>query len=264
MTGNGDYDGVQNFGESFVKLDLDLNVVDHWSPFRDKDRDATAGWSDMDLGSGGCILIPEFNLILGAGKDGILYVLNSNNMKAGPVQKPIFFTFNGLGLDPTPANIKALDVLHNGKTYHEHSTPVYFNGSLYVWGENSNLRKFKLDKTGKVTFVSRSAEVASPYSPAIPGGMPGGMIALSSNGNSNGILWAIVPDFDANKMVGSGRVFAFDAAKNGNKMADGDIQIPRLWMSDPHHTFNKFNVPVINNGKLYVPTYDSTIEVWEQ
>jgi outer membrane protein assembly factor BamB len=262
MTGNGDYDGVTNFGESFVKLDLDLNVVDHWSPFKDVDRGTGGGWDDMDLGSGGCLLIPGLDIVLGCGKDGILYVLRASNLKAGPLQPPIFFTFNGLGLNATPKDVKTLNTLVNGKTHHMHSTPVYWNGKLFCWGENGNGRWWSIDKTGKVKFIARTAEVASPYSPASPGGMPGSMMCLSANQLKDGILWAVVPDDDANRKIVTGRVFAFDVNTPGAKMADGDVSITRLWMSDPHHTFNKFNVPVVSDGKLYVPTYDGTIEVW--
>jgi hypothetical protein len=262
MTGNGDYDGVKNFGESFVKLDQNLRVVDHWSPFRDSDRTPNPGYRDMDLGSGGCVLIPELGLVCGAGKDGILYVLNRDNLKAGPIAPPIFFTFNGLGLDASPKNIRQLDQLFNGKTHHMHSTPIYWNGKLWCMGENGNLRVGSIGKNGVWNFLGRSAEVASPYAPASPGGMTGGMLALSANGNKDGILFAIIEDGDANREITTGRIFAFDAQKLGPTMADGDSQILRVWMSDPHHKFNKFCPLAVSNGKIYCPTYEDTVEVW--
>jgi hypothetical protein len=92
--------------------------------------------------------------------------------------------------------------------------------------------------------------------------MTGGMLALSANGNKDGILWAIIEDGDANREITTGRIFAFDAQKLGPAMADGDAQIPRLWMSDPHHQFNKFCPLAISNGKLYCPTYEDSVEVW--
>lgn len=262
MTGNGDYDGVKNFGESFVKLDQSLRVVDHWSPFRDSARGTTGGWNDMDLGSGGCIVIPEMGVVLGAGKDGILYTLNKDKLKAGPVQPPVFFTFNGMGLNATPRNAADLNQLFYGKTHHMHSTPIYWAGKLYCWGENGNGRVWSINNTGAVEFLARTAEIASPYSPPTPGGMPGSMQCLSADGDKNGILWAVVPDGDANRQITTGRVFAFDASNWDGKLPDGDSQLRRLWMSDPHHTYSKFNPPVVSGGKLYVPTYNATVEVW--
>ena len=39
------------------------------------------GWdyTDQDVGSGGAVLPTGTNLVLGAGKDGVLYVLNRDN-----------------------------------------------------------------------------------------------------------------------------------------------------------------------------------------
>jgi hypothetical protein len=280
MTGNGDFDGAKNFGESFLKLRYDgssITAVDWWSPWRDSDRGKTDGWDDMDLGSGGAIVIPEFGLVCGAGKDGILYVLDWRRMGqtkpgdfANPAANygklktpPLWFTyFPGFGKNAAPVNPKELDVLFAGKTHHMHATPVYWNGKLYCFGENSNLRAWSIDGTGTVKFLARSEEVASPFSPVPPGGMPGGMLCLSSDGNQNGVLWACVPDEDANRKVVNGRVFAFDASDFADVHGDGDHRIKRLWMSDPHYTFNKFNVPVVNGGKLYVPTYAGAVDVY--
>ena len=77
-----------------------------------------------------------------------------------------------------------------------------------------------------------------------------------------GVIWACVPDGDANKFVVNGRVFAFDAEDFSDVLGDGDHRIKRLWMSDPHYTYNKFNVPVVNGGRLYVPTYAGTVDVY--
>jgi outer membrane protein assembly factor BamB len=280
MTGNGEFDGVQNFSESFLKLQYDgakITVVDWWSPWRDADRNQNGGWNDMDLGSGGCIIIPELNIICGAGKDGILYVLDSRNMgKTKPAdfgnpranyQKlkspPLFFTyFPGFDKSSAPDNIKSLDMLFSGRTHHMHGTPVYWNNKLYCMGENGNLRAWSIDNSGRVKFLARSEEMASPFAPVPPGGMPGGMLCVSSNGNKDGVVWACVPDEDANKRVVNGRVFAFDASDFSDVLGDGDHRIKRLWMSDPHYTYNKFNIPVVNGGRLYVPTYDSKVDVY--
>lgn len=280
MTGNGDFDAVKNFGESFVRLRYDgsaITVEDWWTPWRDADRDQNGGWDDMDLGSGGCIVIPELGVVCGAGKDGILYVVNSRNMgktKPGDFANPqanyaklksppLFFTyFPGFDKSPAPNDIKTLDMLFAGRTHHMHGTPLYWNNKLYCMGENGNLRAWSIDATGAVKFLARSEEMASPFSPVPPGGMPGGMLCISSNGNQDGVIWACVPDDDANKRVVNGRVFAFDASDFSDVFGDGDHRIKRLWMSDPHYTYNKFNVPVVNGGRLYVSTYDGKVDVY--
>ncbi len=111
MTGNGDFDGITDFGESFVKLQYappqppakaSLKLVDWWTPWTDKERTAGAAaagskealptnfrahaagmgadWGDQDLGSGGPVLVPAASALVGVGKDGILYILNPQLM----------------------------------------------------------------------------------------------------------------------------------------------------------------------------------------
>src|SRR5262249_2315430 len=124
---------------------------------------------------------------------------------------PIFFTyFPGFGVSAAPNDPKALDTLFAGRTHHMHATPLYWNGKLYCMGENGNLRAWSIDGSGVARFLARSEEMASPFAPVPPGGMPGGMLCLSSQGTQNGVIWACVPDADANKHVVTGRVFAFD------------------------------------------------------
>ena len=278
LTGNGDF-GNGNYGESFVRLRYEngnFSVVDWWTPWMDSQRDRNNGWDDMDLGAGAPIFIPEFGLVAGAGKDGILYVVNANQMgKTSPAElanpqanyaklktPPLWFTFfPGFGVNAVPNNVRDLDRLFFAKTHHQHGSPVYWNGRLYCWGENSNLRVFSINATGNVAYVARSEEVASPFSPVPPGGMPGGMMCLSADGNTGGVIWACVPDEDANQKVSNGRVFAFDASDFSEVLPDGDHRVKRIWMSNTY-VYNKFNVPVVNGGKLYVPTYSGTVDVF--
>ena len=278
LTGNGTF-GNGNLGESFVRIHYEngaFSVVDWWSPWMDSQRDPNNGWDDMDLGSGAPIYIPEFALVVGAGKDGILYVVNANAMgKTSPEElkdpggnyaklktPPLWFTFfPGFDVNAAPNNARDLDKLFQNRTHHQHGSPVYWERKLFCWGENSNLRVFSINGDGKVAYVGRSEEVASPFSPVPPGGMPGGMMCLSANGNKDGVLWACVPDEDANQKVSNGRVFAFDANDFSEKLADGDHRVKRIWMSDTY-VYNKFNVPVVNGGKLYVPTYSASVDVF--
>jgi hypothetical protein len=282
MTGNGSFDPDRgNYGECFVKARFDgtFSVVDWWSPWRDVDRTAGSGFNDMDLAAGGPVVIPELGLVLGAGKDSILYSLDWRKMgkttvadlrtPAGNYAKlktePIWFGFfAGFGVTAVPDDPKRLDTLFFNKTHHQHGSPTYWPEKrlMYTWCENGNLRVGSVDGSGKWSFLARSEEVASPYSPVPPGGMPGAMMCLSSNGDRDGVVWAVMPDKDANVATTTGRIFAFDASNFGGKMADGDTQLERLWMSDPHHNFSKFNPPVVNDGRVWCPCYDGTVWVW--
>ena len=75
------------------------------------------------------------------------------------------------------------------------------------------------------------------------GGMPGGMLALSSNGRSpnTGIVWGLAPI---------------------------DPQTPRLkllWdsqLAGVAYTHSKFCAPVVADAKLFVPTYDGRVDMY--
>ncbi len=239
-----------------------------------------AGWNDEDLGSAGLTLIG--NVLVVSGKDGIVYLVNSANMgKTKPadfanaaanyaklLSPPEWFTFfPGYGVNAAPQNPDALDVLYFGKTHHMHSTPVSYVNSkgqtiVFCWGENGTLRAWQLSN-GVLTFLAQSAATASPLSVNSPGGMAGGFMALSANGTTTGtpILWATVPDGDANKTVGPGTLYTFDAENFTNGV------IRQLWSSKDWgiaFTYNKFNPPVEDDGTLLVPTYADTVDVYTQ
>src|SRR5262249_4170116 len=75
MSGNGSFDGINNFGESFIKLNPQLTVVDYATPT----NWATMNTFDTDLGSGGPVLIPP-HYVTGMGKDGTIYLTDANNL----------------------------------------------------------------------------------------------------------------------------------------------------------------------------------------
>ena len=297
MTGNGgytkgqdgkmvDFDGKTDFGESFVKLSLvgpqgseKLKAVDWFIPFRDSAR--AGAYRDQDLGSGAPVVPPGTGIVLGAGKDGVLYVLDRNNMGkvVGDFSKlkgpAIFFTyFPGPEFPPTGN----LDFSGLQKTHHLHGSPVFWNGPdrgamLFDWGENECLRAWTMDASGKVKFIAKSAEVASAAlaDPSVKGegGMPGGMLTLSANGDhkNTGVVWATAPiSGNANKEVVEGIIRAYDAAMlDSNNNNDGTPRLKLLWDSgrlpndgqNRRFAFSKFCPPFVADGKLFVTTYGS-------
>jgi hypothetical protein len=62
--------------------------------------------------------------------------------------------------------------------------------------------------------------------------------------------------------ISAGRFLAYDAANFG-KYLDGSGSIPPLWDSQQWNwqfSHNKFNRPVVWNGRVFLPTYDG--DVW--
>src|SRR4029077_2146579 len=90
MTGNGTFDvnlgglGDVDYGDTFLKLfpnGANLSVSDYFTP---SDQN-NLNMNDLDLGSGGPLLLPDQpsnfpHLLVGAGKDGTIYVLNRDDM----------------------------------------------------------------------------------------------------------------------------------------------------------------------------------------
>jgi hypothetical protein len=242
-------------------------------------------WGDQDFGAGAPVLAPTAQAVLAAGKDGILYMGNVKNLgKTRPADlnpsatvqnyaklkaPPIFYTYYpGPQLSPTPSDVSRLNVWETQRTHHLHGTPVLWRSAAhglmhFCWGENGNLRAWSLTSAGVSTYLACSSEVASPQAPVPLGGMPGGMISLSANGDSGGIVWASVPYKDANTGLSPGRFLAYDAVQFG-KYADGSGSILPLWDSQQWNwqfTHNKFNRPVVGNGKVFLPTYDGNVVV---
>jgi hypothetical protein len=241
-------------------------------------------WGDQDFGSAGPVLAPTIGAVLASNKDGVLYTGNMRSLgqtraaDLAPANTarnyaklktpPIFYTYYPGPQSAAPANPTDLNFWSGNRTHHLHGTPVLWNSANhgllhFCWGENGNLRAWGLAHSGLSTYLGCSAEVASAESTLPLGGMPGGMISLSANGDTDGVVWASIPYTDANSGVSAGRLLAYDAANIG-KYSDGSGAIVRLWDSQDwnwHFSHNKFNRPVVWNGRVFLPTYDGTVEV---
>jgi hypothetical protein len=78
MTGNGSYDGdAGDLSTSFIKLDKDLKVIGSWTPPNYK----CLSQSDSDLGSAGPIFLENQGVLVGGGKEGLLYAIKSQTLQ---------------------------------------------------------------------------------------------------------------------------------------------------------------------------------------
>ena len=313
ITGNGGYVfnqagqpvdvgiGVTDFPESFVRLTHTpgaLTLKDWFTPFRDSIRKTwtnaevapfpkTFDYKDQDLGSAGPLLVPGSNVLAGAGKDGILYAMDRNNLGKFEVKTaqdftklkvpPAFFTYDPDQSVPayqgaTPEGNQDYQPMPGVKTHHLHGTPVYLKTTkgplLFGWGENGTLRAYSIDATGKTQLVAHGAEFASAdlasRTSATLGGMPGGMITASSLGTANGIVWATAPATgDANQVPVPGAFRAYDATSFGpaDKNTDGVPRLKKIFELTGF-TYSKFCPPVVADGRVIVPTYDGRVFVF--
>jgi len=303
MTGNGRWTDSADFPESFIRLQYDagdLKVKDWFNPFHDDQRPKNGpngyDFTDQDLGAAGPILPPGTHLLVGAGKDGVLYVFDRGNLgrKSVDQTKPalsdnkplldaVFFTYfpGTFALNP----LVNVNDFPDGKTHHLHGSPVAWDSAshgtmLFVWGENAPLRAWALKTDGQITFLAESQETASAFS-TIYNAMPGGMIALSASGGKDGLVWDSVPvkgnwngrnnDGNANQQIVEGVLRAYDASTFDGTNSNGNPRMKLLWQSttpgnpqsgDTRYTYDKFCPPVVADGKVLLATYDGRVIVY--
>jgi hypothetical protein len=247
MTGNGGFqqDGSA-LGNSIVKLTPDLKLADWFAPFNGVALSA----ADADVGSSGTLLIPGTNLLVGGGKEGKLYLLDRER----------------LGHFNAQSDSQIVQSFFVSKDHHIHGGPVYWNGPngawVYVWTENDYLKAYRL-VNGKfqTTPVSQITTKTPVDVPGGSGGMPGGMMSISANGNTagSGILWASHPyNASAEHAVVEGIVRAFDASDATRELWNSKQNASR----DDIGTFAKFCSPTIANGKVYMASFSGYLAVY--
>jgi len=89
--------------------------------------------------------------------------------------------------DEAGAHLKRV-AADQGRTPHIHGTGIYFNNQLFVHGENNAVHVFAANG-GPFSSqpLARGTDTAS-WGTASPGGLPGGILALSSNGTAGALL----------------------------------------------------------------------------
>ena len=245
---------------------------------------ASGNWSDEDWGSAGPACIFSIGVCFATGKDGIAYPVKTANLggttatdlidnpKANCAKlaaPPVWLTMSPGPVDPCPTDPRMLNFFPLGDTAHLHMTPVQFfdpvlnSWTLFAWGENSQLHKWAVSSSGKLTFIAQSHEYASDnVRENPPGGMPGGFCSGSSNeaDPNSAILVCTIPYGDANAHVVNGRLLVYDAV---HLAADGSLKV--LWDSQRWNIqflFNKFDPPVIDGGQIYVPNYNGGVDLY--
>ncbi len=246
---------------------------------------AQGAWADEDWGAAGPACIFQIGLCIAAGKDGIGYPISTANLGgttvadlanaasnckklAGP---PVWLTMDPGPVNPCPTDPATLNFFPWGDTAHLHMTPVQFYDpvaqawTIFAWGENNQLHKWKVTPPGTLTYVAQSNEYASVDVRATQkhGGMTGGFCAGSSNGSdaNSAILVCTIPYGDANEQVTNGRLLVYDPV---HLAPDGSLKV--LWDSQAEgipFLFNKFDPPLIDGGQIYVPNYNGGVDVYK-
>jgi len=179
ITGDGEfdaYDGGADYGDTFLRLRFAGNdailPTDYFTPFDQKEIDV----ENVDLGASGPMILPDqlgqrSHVLFGARKNGAMYLINRDDM--GQLQSS---SNNQIGqyirhVFPTKIHVSA--------TYWRNSTSEW----IYVGPVEGTLRAFPVS-------LGRLSPTASSQTPTVFG-YPGALPAISLNGDSDGIVWAL-------------------------------------------------------------------------
>jgi hypothetical protein len=224
VTGNGTFDadsGGVDYGDSIVKISPSGTVLDYFTP-HDQMNMANL---DLDLGSGGPLLLPDQSgpyphLLVTAGKTGTIYLVNRDKMGH-------YNPNDDSQIPQALANI----IPGGGSDSGNYKAPVYFSGSVYFGAVADPIRAFQLSG-GALSTATLSAVTYNS---------PGAAIAISANGNTNGILWAV------GNTSGDG-LYAFDATNLEKQLYNSNQSGSR----DTLNAATKFTPPVVVNGKVFI------------
>lgn len=237
MAANGTFDtkldargfpSQHDFGNSFLKISTTarkLAIADYFTMFDVEKENA----EDGDLGSGGPMVLPDMTdasgktrrLVVGAGKDQNIYLLNRDRMGK----------FSARGnqniYQEVPQAMK-----HN----YARPIPAYFNGRIYYASTEDTLREFRLTNARLVPAPVSCTSISFIY--------PGATPSVSADGSKNGIVWAL-------ENLDPAVLHAYDATDLSHELYNSNQAAEAR---DHFGAGNKFITPLIANGKVYIGT----------
>jgi hypothetical protein len=236
-TGNGTFDadaGGTNYGDSIVKLSPTGTVLDFFTPH----DEASLNQQDIDLGNCGVLVLPDQygsaahpHLALGCGKNGLMYLLDQDNMGK----------FNST--TENVVQVVTVNLNTSSPTGGMYGQPAFWNGNIYAMGVGIPMKQYTI-AAGSAT-IATPPKAQSPTTYAQRAGTP----AVSANGNTNGVVWALDNSNYGpfTTPPGPAILHAYDAT-----------DISRELFSSPSSGSGasgnavKFTVPTVANGKVYV------------
>jgi hypothetical protein len=228
-TANGAFDadtGGRNYGDSVVKLSPTGAVADYFTP----SNQATLDGNDIDLGSGGVVVLPDSlgstahpHLALASGKPGILYLLDRDNLGQ--------FHQTDQSVQEIAVHPNTVDVLAG-----VWGQPAVWGGSLYITAIGDPLSQYTIANG----VISTTPNTQSANTFAFRGATP----VVSSNGSTNGIVWAL--DISAYPS-GPAVLYAYDATDLSQQLYSS----PASGVGAAGNAV-KFTVPTVANGRVYV------------
>jgi hypothetical protein len=229
QTGNGTFD-KGNYGQSVLKLtpqDGSLEVTDSYTP----SNFLTLNQQDWDISSGGLLLLPDQPgnnpyLMVGGGKEGTIYLMNRDNLGGHHSTSDDIVQYIVGAIKASVAGQQNYNGIWN--------TSSYFNGNVYIFGQNDYPKMFTLNNGLLPTTATSAGNVI----------MRGPVAIISANGTTNGIVWTLQYDtspptlWALNPSDLTQEYYDTNQDSNRDKVASGPIE--------------RVN-PTVANGRVYVP-----------
>jgi hypothetical protein len=254
-TGNGPWNPKQGaYADSILKFNPTpvsgmLEVADYFTP----EDYGYMNCEDSDLAAGGLLMIPGSGQVIGGGKMGRLYLVNTGSLgheQAGDPGASTVYVEQGLTNSYTSAACVDSSGSHTAtiNSYEIFGTSAWFNGSVYLGVTPTSstamagVRRFAYSPTGlsPVEFTTPSAQQntrgTTPF--------------ISANGNSDGILWTIDQGQPLQSpQPTSATLYAYDATNLSNLLYSSSTHSGDI----PGYGI-KFTSPIVANGKVYIST----------
>lgn len=222
VTSNGVWDGKRNFSDSFLRLSPDERLLDWFTP---SDYDEI-NRSDLDLNSSGAMLIPGAHEVIGVGKQGIAYLLDTRRL-------------GHLGGEHAVQRVKISATQINGSAVFWRSAA---RGDLiYYWPQLAKLLELGFDGRRLNPVPLAVGQATAAY--------PGAMLSISADGGRDGILWANAAPLTYAHPAAVLR--AYDANDVARELWDSNQDAPR----DSLGWVSKNAPPTVVNGKVYVSSF---------
>jgi hypothetical protein len=226
---NGSFDNDTDFSDSVLKLTPSDGGLTRTDSYTSNNYFSLSEY-DWDL-SGGILILPDQpgnypHLMIGGGKEGTIYVMDRDNLG---------------GYESTGNNIVQYIVgaIRGSIAGQEHdygiwNTPSYFNGHVYIFGQEDYPKMFTLNN-GLLPTTATSTGTVSMRSPAA---------IISANGTQNGIVWTFKHD------LGPPTLYAYDPNDLTHEYYDTNQNANRDKIgTQPVRRVN----PTVANGRVYVP-----------
>ena len=246
-TGDGPFDvnaGGPDYGDSLIKFNGNLGVADYFTPMEQGCRYQ----DDFDVSSSGPVILPTQpgnypDEVIQSGKGGDpcdasgfapIYLANQNDLGK----------FN-VGLDNVIQEISGAPIGY-------WSSPTYWvegsQAAIYYAGRAQGLAGDYM----KMYTLTNGELSTAPVSQSANVFTIGATPSSSGNGNNNGIIWATLRQESLGILPGQlpAILYAYDATSLANMLYNSSQNATR----DTGGCANKFQVPVVANGEVFVGT----------